>query len=222
MSLVSRRCRPVLSSCRCPPTAPQLPSPAQVPGASAPSPSQPGPYSPSSQPDLLAGCKPGKHSHMPDPPSFGFLIAEKFIRSQTIASSKMPRENNQASSSPPAVQLPLLNGPLNGARWCLGARPGQVIDVRLEAQEDPGWPEMSSEPLLRAISAIPHPGWAARPRALTRSPSPSSTEPGLVRRLLESGEHGGCRDREGWAVPVLVGRGGIVSSLGVGGGENCL
>lgn len=33
-------------------------------------------------------------------PPFGFLIAEKFIRSQTIASSKMPRENNQATLSP--------------------------------------------------------------------------------------------------------------------------
>lgn len=43
-------------------------------------------------------------------PPFGFLIAEKFIRSQTIASSKMPRENNQATLSPcqaPAAEWPV-------------------------------------------------------------------------------------------------------------------
>lgn len=54
------------------------------------------------------------------PPS-AFLIAEKFIRSQTIVCSKMSGENNEAASA--AVSGLLLNGLLNGTSWCLGTLP---------------------------------------------------------------------------------------------------
>lgn len=86
---------------------------------------------------------------------------------------------------------------------------------------------MSSGPLLRAISALLHQGWAARPLALTRPQSPGSTGPGLVRERWRGaggggGQDDGRGDREGQEVPVLVGSGGIVSSLGAGGGENGL
>lgn len=99
-------------------------------GASAPAPSQPWPQSPSASVRgqtcwQAAGL--ARTQRCLTLPPFGFLIAEKFIRSQTIASSRMPRENNQAVRSP-AVRLPLLNGRLNGARWCLGALPGQIDD----------------------------------------------------------------------------------------------
>lgn len=114
---------------------PQAPGTPRV-GASAPSPPQPWPCSPSSsvprQTRWQAAGLASAQICLTLPP-FGFLIAEKFIRSQTIASSKMPRENNQARRSP-SVRLPLLNGPLNGARWCLGALPGQMIDVSLALQ----------------------------------------------------------------------------------------
>lgn len=96
----------------------------------------------SPQTDSLAVCKclASAQLHLTLPP-FGFLIAEKFIRSQTIASSEMPRENNQASRSP-SVRLPLLNG----ARWCLSALPGQMIDVHPALQAEvrgPGRPRLA-------------------------------------------------------------------------------
>lgn len=55
-----------------------------------------------------------------------FLIAEKFIRSQTIVCSKMSGENNEAASA--AVRVLLLNGQLNGTSWCLGTLPPQADD----------------------------------------------------------------------------------------------
>lgn len=128
-----------------PPPTPPLSSPGPGPwhtqhpasaSASAPTPLQPWPYCP---PSSLHRQTPWQAAGLASTqlcltlPPFGFLIAEKFIRSQTIASSKMPRENNQASRSP-SVRLPLLNDPLNGARWCLGALPGQMIDVRSAPQ----------------------------------------------------------------------------------------
>lgn len=67
-------------------------------------------------------------------PPFAFLIAEKFIRSQTIVCSKMSGGNNQAASA--AVSLLLLNGLLNGTRWCLGALLRQMIDVSLALQAE--------------------------------------------------------------------------------------
>lgn len=83
----------------------------------------------------------------------------------------MPRENNQASLSP-SVRLLLLNGPLNGARWCLGALPGQMIDVawllrqELEGQGDRVLPEVPSELPCGAVSTIPDRGPAGWPLAL--------------------------------------------------------
>lgn len=102
-------------------------------GTFAPSPPRPWPRSPSASVPSVCGQTCWQAAGLARTqrcltlPPFGFLIAEKFIRSQTIASSKMPRENNQASRGP-AVRLPLLNGRLNGARWCLGALPGQIDD----------------------------------------------------------------------------------------------
>lgn len=98
----------------------------------------------SPQTDSLAVCKclASTQLRLTLPP-FGFLIAEKFIRSQTIASSEMPRENNQASRSP-SVRLPLLNG----ARWCLSALPGQMIDVHPALQagvRGPGRPRLACD-----------------------------------------------------------------------------
>ena len=118
--------------------------------ASAPTPPQPWPYSP---PSSLPRQTPWQAAGLASTqlcltlPPFGFLIAEKFIRSQTIVSSKMPRENNQASRSP-SVRLPLLNGLLNGTRWCLGALPGRMIDVRPAPQagvRGPGKPRLARD-----------------------------------------------------------------------------
>lgn len=112
-----------------PPRVPGSPSA----GASAPSPPQPWPSSPAACALSVRGQTCWQAAGLARTqrcltlPPFGFLIAEKFIRSPTIASSKMPRENNQAIRSP-TVRLPLLNGLLNGARWCLGALPGQIDD----------------------------------------------------------------------------------------------
>lgn len=117
-------------------------------------------------------------------PPFGFLIAEKFIRSQTIACSKMLTENNQTSLSP-TVRLLLLNGPLNGARWCLGALPGQMIDATLAPQAvarrqgDPGSSEVPSESPPGAISAILHRHWARWTLALILPRSPGGPGAGL-------------------------------------------
>lgn len=47
----------------------------------------------------------------------------------------MSGENNQASLSC-SVRLLLLNGLLNGTRWCLGALCRQMIDVSLALQAE--------------------------------------------------------------------------------------
>lgn len=47
----------------------------------------------------------------------------------------MSGENNQASLSC-SVKLLLLNGLLNGTRWCLGALCRQMIDVSLALQAE--------------------------------------------------------------------------------------
>lgn len=101
-----------------------------APGTSAPAPPQPWPRSPAASVHRqtcwqAAGL--ARTQRCLTLPPFGFLIAEKFIRRQTIASSKTPRKNNQAIRSP-TVRLPLLNGRLNGARWRLGALSGQRDD----------------------------------------------------------------------------------------------
>lgn len=123
------------------------------------------------------------------------------------------------------VRLPLPSGPLNGARWCLGALPGRVIDVSAALPTARGPESRAHRRCPGSCSSgplgppCPEAGQGHRSlRPPDHQPGQTLSEPFAGRGRSHGrggrGTHALHRPRE----RVLVGRGAIVSSLGAGGG----